>query len=271
MANQTPATVQKTSVHALYEGTFSVGLDKEFYRIERSESPRKGALKLSINPFLVSTRDRNVLIDAGLGDLFGGDTTIETILENLEHHGISNYEITDVILSHLHFDHVAGLAHRANGYWELTFPDAKIHLSDNGWKKLHSLAKNLTDDQAQFFHFLDSQADIHFLGEESKPLPGFRTVHMGGHTEFHQVIYYADESLSFVMAGDILGTRGAINKTYAAKYDYEPKRSMAAREELQAYAFQEKAAILAYHDSINPVFRLTNHDETKGYTLQNGL
>jgi hypothetical protein len=56
---------------ALYEGTFSVGADHEFSRIQRDAQPLKGSLKLSINPFLINDGNRNILFDAGLGDLIG--------------------------------------------------------------------------------------------------------------------------------------------------------------------------------------------------------
>ncbi|MEX0823795.1 MAG: hypothetical protein WD008_05360, partial [Balneolaceae bacterium] len=60
-------TEKNLPVIPLYEGTFSVGLDKKFNRINRNDTPKKGALKLSINPFLIKDGNRNILFDAGLG------------------------------------------------------------------------------------------------------------------------------------------------------------------------------------------------------------
>ncbi len=72
--------MSNVTVTPLYEGTFSVGTDKKFIRIHKSDPPRKASLKLSINPFLIQDGERNLLFDAGLGDLFGEDTSIDTII-----------------------------------------------------------------------------------------------------------------------------------------------------------------------------------------------
>lgn len=261
--------MSKTSVTALYEGTFSVGLDKEFKRIDRSDSPNKGALKLSINPFLIQSENRNILFDAGLGDLFGKDTSIDTIIDNLEEQGVSDYEITDIFISHLHFDHMGGLLNRSNGYWELTFPEAKIWVSKKGWGDLKKEIDNQEEDKKDFFHFLDSQDVLEFLGEEENPIPNVSIKTIGGHTEHHLALFYEDGDDRYFMAGDVIGTKSAINRTYAAKYDFDPEQSTKMRKELQELAYENGYAIMAYHETDNPIFRLTDYDEKKGYTIEN--
>jgi glyoxylase-like metal-dependent hydrolase (beta-lactamase superfamily II) len=256
-------------VTPLYEGTFSVGIDYIFRRIDRADAPYKGALKLSINPFLVENGNQVVLFDAGLGDLFGEETSIRTILENLESQSVSDYEITDIFISHLHFDHMGGLANRENGYWEITFPEAKIRVSEKGWKKLYSVIDEQEEEKRDFFHFLDSHGDIEFLSDGDSPVEHFRTETIGGHTEFHQVLYFENGENRYLMAGDVIGTRGTINRTYAAKYDFNPEQSMKAREKLQKLSYEQGHAIMAYHETDHPIFRLSDYDEKKGYTIKN--
>ena len=99
------------NVKPIYLGTFSVGLDKKFYRINRDDSPQKASLKLSMNPFLIQYDKKNIIIDPGLGDL-DQESHIPALLEGLHEHGLSNDDITDVFLSHLHFDHIGGLANK---------------------------------------------------------------------------------------------------------------------------------------------------------------
>lgn len=259
-----------TKVTPLYEGTFSVGTDKEFNRINRTDPPNKGALKLSIHPFLIQDNSRNILFDTGIGDLFGGDTSIETILSNLEEESVSDYEITDIFLSHLHFDHMAGIAHRLNGYWELTFPDAAIWASKPDWEKLRKAVEKESPEKQDFFHFVDSHADLHLLeNEKEAPIENVRVERIGGHTEFHNALYYENGDEKYVMAGDVIGTKSAINRTYAAKYDFEPKQSMKIREELQILSYEKGHVIMAYHETNHPLFRLTDYDEKKGYSIEN--
>jgi len=257
-------------VTPLYEGTFSVAIDKIFRRIDKTDPPYKNALKLSINPFLIRNNDRNILFDAGLGDLLGEDTTIERILGNLDSHGVSDFEVTDVFLSHLHFDHMGGLAHQTDGYWELTFPEADVWVSESGWTKLSESIDSQDERKRDFFHFLDSHASLQKLpGKSSEPIPNVRVEPIGGHTEHHQALYYETDDLKYVMAGDVIGTRSAINRSYAAKYDFEPNQSMKMRKEIQKLSYRKGHIIMAYHETDHPLFRLTDYDENKGYKIEN--
>lgn len=256
-------------VTALYEGTFSVGTDKEFERIGKNDPPNRGALKLSINPFLLEQENKAILFDAGIGDLFGEDTTIDTILNNLSNQSLSEYDITDIFISHLHFDHMGGLANRKNGYWEITFPGSKVWVSEEGWLRLRENITKKTEDEIDFFHFIDSKANLHFLSDKENPVPNVRVERIGGHTKYHNALFYENGDERYVMAGDVIGTRGAINRIYKAKYDEEPEQGMKKRKELQELAFKENYTIMAYHETNSPLFRLVSYDDEKGYSIEN--
>lgn len=233
----------------------------------RDAKPAKGALRISIQPFLINTPDRKYLFDTGLGEL-GVDTSTKTICDNLSRHGLSEYDITDIICSHLHFDHLGGLANRKHGYWDLTFPDAKLWVSEQDWKQAISKKIYYDEEKTEFLHFIDARADLHFLKEKDHPYPEIEVFKIGGHSEFHQAILYNDGEHKYMMAGDVLPTKGHVNQKFAAKYDFDPKQSIRARQELAKLAYEEGFVILAYHSSETPMFRLTNYDERQGYTIE---
>ncbi len=258
---------KKLLAHPLYEGTFSVGLDKKFNRIDRDDLPAKGALKISLNPFLIQSGNKNILFDVGIGD-FGEDTSTDLIKNNLEALGLTEYDITDIFASHLHYDHIGGLAGRSSGYWELTFPDANVWVSQKGWEKVMGMEEYYDDEKTEFAHFLDAKAKLQFLGEEDQPYPEITVKKIGGHTEFSQVLLFDDGDQKYLMAGDVLATRGEVNRTFAAKYDFDADQSMAARKELIQKAHEEGYTIMGYHDSHHPLFDLTNYDEQQGYKIE---
>lgn len=247
---------RKAEVDALYEGTWSVGLDKVFHPMERDEPARKGALKLSINPFLIQHRDRVLLFDAGLGDLAETSST-QRLLENLRRCGLESTDVTDVIVSHLHYDHFAGLVRHDNGYPELTFPDATVWVNGMGWNQMKTRDGDTEDDvRSTLFHYLDARAELQFLENESTPFPGMKTRVIGGHTRYSQLLEYTDGETIWLMAGDNLGRRSAILQNFKAKYDYDPEASHQFRESLRERASTENVILMAYHESETPLFRV---------------
>lgn len=259
--------IKECTAHPLYEGTFSVGLDKKFNRINRDDPPAKGALKISLNPFLIQSGDKNILFDVGIGD-FGEDTSTDIIKDNLAKYNLTEYDITDVFASHLHYDHIGGLAGQSSGYWELTFPDANVWVSKKGWEKVMAQEEYYDEEKTAFTHFLDAKADLQFLEEEAQPYPEVTVNKIGGHTEFSQVLLFDDGNQKYLMAGDVLATRGEVNRTFAAKYDFDADQSMEARKALTRKAYEEQYTVVGYHDSHHPLFNLTDYDEQQGYKIE---
>lgn len=254
------------TAHPLYEGTFSVGLDKKFNRIDRNDPPAKGALKISLNPFLIQSGDKNILFDVGIGE-FAEDSSTNIIKNNLEKLGLTEYDITDIFASHLHYDHIGGLAGSSSGYWELTFPDANLWVSEKGWQKVMQLDEYYDDEKTEFVHFLDAKANLKFLNDGEQPYSEITVKKIGGHTEFSQVLLFDDGQQKYLMAGDVLATRGEVNRKFAAKYDFDADRSMEVRKELTHKAYKENYTVMGYHDSHHPLFNLTDYDEQQGYKI----
>lgn len=261
-------TKDTISVYPLYEGTFSVGLDKKFCRIDRNDSPAKGALKISLNPFLIKTSQRNYLFDTGIGS-FGENTGTETIKQNLLTHNLAASDITDIFATHLHYDHIGGLAGNNSGDWELTFPEADIWVSKNGWQKALSLDPYYDEEKTEFLHFLDANADLHFLSAEDQPYHEIKVREIGGHTEFSQLLLFEKNEHKYMMAGDVLATRSEVNRKFAAKYDYNDQQSMKIRKELTEKAYNKKFTIMGYHETHHPLFKLIDYDEQQGYSIKN--
>ena len=66
----------------------------------------EGNLELSVGGYLIRTGDRNILVDAGVGTIDNGKYRGGQFLESLKSHGLDPADITDVVFTHLHFDHV---------------------------------------------------------------------------------------------------------------------------------------------------------------------
>lgn len=130
-------------------------------------------IALSIQPLLVRTGDRLVLLDAGAGFAFGeAGGRLPTSLKSA---GFGPEQVTDVVISHSHGDHVAGLMKRGG---ELVFPNATVHMAAAEWAFLQKNA-----EMAPLVKAITPKVKTFEPGAEIAP--GVRTFAIRGHTPGH--------------------------------------------------------------------------------------
>jgi len=105
-------------LHKLVRGTTPERLDALLQR-EFLQNP----VRTSINAYLLETGGRRVLVDAGAGELFGGPAG--RLIESLAAAGIRPDQVDDILITHVHIDHVGGLVHAGKA----AFPNATVHVS----------------------------------------------------------------------------------------------------------------------------------------------
>ena len=226
---------------------------------------------------LVEDGDRLVLIDSGMGDkqsdkFFSyykpwGD---DNLLASINRAGFSVEDITDVFLTHLHFDHCGGCVKRNGDNYALVFPNAKIWSNHAHWKwatqpnvreKASFLTENLLPiEQSGHLHFVD-----HATGIGSTPL-GFDVLFVDGHTEKQMIpiIPYKGETLVFM--ADLVPTAGHIPVPYVMGYDTRPLLSMEEKAHFLQQAADKDFLLFLEHDAHNPLVRV-QHTE-KGVRLK---
>lgn len=129
---------------------------------------------LSIQAFLIRTGDRLVLLDGGAGASMG--PMGGRLPERLRAAGFAPEQVTDVVVSHAHPDHVAGLV-GADG--KLTFPNARVHVASAEWAAMQA-----NPALAELAPAIASKVVAAEPGAEIAP--GVRTVAISGHTAGHQ-------------------------------------------------------------------------------------
>lgn len=256
------------SIYALHEGVFSVGMDKVFHRLQPGQDAAKGALKLSLNPFLILQDDAVILLDPGMGE-FTKDGSVEVMRENLARFGLTPEDVTDVVISHLHIDHIGGLAHQEEGFWQLTFPEATHWVNRNEIARVETKGSFYGEKETEFFFFVVSRASFERVDNGPIPLRGWSSRHVGGHTS-HSVAWIIGEDSpsepTYVMAGDVIGSKGALLRRYQANYDVDPKEASESREALKKEAFEKGWIFMAYHEASAPFMKLSE-SSSSGYTV----
>ncbi|MXN91795.1 MBL fold metallo-hydrolase [Flavobacterium sp. Sd200] len=231
----------------LKEGIFTVTPTKEFTQItlEELDTADKGLLKMAICPFLIILPDDVVLIDAGLGWTENGKPVIVQLIEEA---GYKATDVTKVLLSHLHKDHIDGLGYFDNNVFVQNFPEAEIHLQQN---ELH-YALNQIESHSFNQEILEEVANLPnlvFMQDKQSTIGNYISYEVtGGHTPFHQAFWIKHEDITAFYGADDLPQRVYLKFHIAYKSDYDGKTAMENRQKWELQAKEEHWTVLFYHD-----------------------
>lgn len=210
---------------------------------------------------LLKGKDRVVLVDAGLGDKWDDKSRniyqIEASVGNLSplEQALSAYsvkpeEVTDVVVTHLHFDHAGGLTRRdSQGRLVPTFPRAShwIQAEHLDWA-LSPTEKDRGSFPAENIEPL-AQADLFKLtrGEEEL-FTGLGVIPMYGHTKAMQGVLLDGPQKIFYPA-DLLPMRPHLHLPFIMAYDIEPLTTLAEKKRLLAQAVREEWILFLEHEA----------------------
>lgn len=233
---------------ALQEGNYIADSKKEFKLI--AEKTSEPGLKMAIQPFLIITENDFILLDFGLGFINNG---IPFIHEILRKNNVEPEQITKVLVSHLHKDHIEGIGYFENGNFISNFPNAKIYIQ----KREINFALEQSNNPSYVFEILnelEKLPNVELMNSDSGNITDeiFYEV-SAGHTKFHQVFWIkADDEIVFYGADD-LPQRVYLSMHVAYKTDFDGKRAMESRKKWEQQAKEENWKVLLYHDMKTPV------------------
>ncbi|MCZ8134407.1 MAG: MBL fold metallo-hydrolase, partial [Algoriphagus sp.] len=173
--------------------------------------------------------DRVVLIDNGIGDkqdakffshyYLHGDASLDQSLINL---GVHPTDVTDMFLTHLHFDHCGGgIRYGSHGQYELTFPRATYWSNSDHWQWA---TKPNSREKASFLEEniqpMQDHGVLQFVDLEKKSLfPGFDFITVDGHTDKQMLPKMSYKGHTVVFMADLLPSVGHIPLPYVMGYD----------------------------------------------------
>jgi glyoxylase-like metal-dependent hydrolase (beta-lactamase superfamily II) len=219
-------------------------------------------IQLSLRVMLIQTKNRNILIDTGIGDYHGekfdhrfGIIGQKGPLENLlkKNFNLASEDITDLILSHLHFDHVGGLGHTGQEHVSV-FPNATLHIHRQHYN--YSLNPTLRDAgsfHSSYFKPIIEKANndgkINWLnGEEGVILSDngeeikFKCSH--GHTPW--LVHAYDKH--FIYMADLVPTSAHISVPWVMGYDISPGLTTVNKLEFYQFIAENKLTMIFEHD-----------------------
>jgi len=277
-------------LHAIETGNFKLDGGAMFGVVPKSlwsrfkSADENNMCSWSMRCLLIDYGDRLVLIDTGMGNkqsdkffgyyyLFGN----HTLQKSIEEKGYSMSDITDVVLTHLHFDHCGGAVSldRSTNKSYTTFPNATYWSCKEHW----DWAMNPNDrEKASFLKEnilpIEEAGQLKFVSRNGRwsnneLFPGFRMFFADGHTESQMIPYIEYKGKTIVYAADLLPSAAHIPMPYVMGYDIRPLETLKDKEIFLGAAAKENHFIFLEHDIDNEC--LTVHETEKGIRLKNTL
>ena len=227
-------------------------------------------IDLTARCMLIESGSRLILVDAGMGDKqsekffsyykpWGDDSLIRSI----NNAGFSIDEITDVFLTHLHFDHCGGATVLNNNNVSVPlFKNAKYWSNKNHWdwatnpnsrEKASFLSENLSPiEESGQLCFLDVKSP----GFNHYDELGFDVLFVDGHTEKQMIPKVSYSGKEVVFMADLLPTAGHIPLPYIMGYDVRPLTTLEEKRRFLNLAVKEGYCLFMEHDAHNEIITL---------------
>jgi len=209
---------------------------------------------------LIEDGNKLILLDNGIGDkqdakffshyyLHGSDS----LIHSLNKAGFSEQDVTDMFLTHLHFDHCGGGVRYENSKLELTFKNAQYWSNADHWAWA---TKPNPREKASFLRDnilpMEASGHLNFIDLSSaSPFASFDIHHTSGHTDKMMIpkIKYKDRVICFM--ADLLPSVGHLPLPYIMAYDTRPLLSMTEKEEFLNEAADRNYILFFEHDPVN--------------------
>lgn len=230
---------------------------------------------------LIEDGNRLILIDTGMGNkqsekffgyysLWGNDS----LDKSLAKYGFHRDDVTDVFMTHLHFDHCGGSVNwnaDKTGY-EVAFKNAKFWTNDNHWdwatkpnarEKASFLSENILpmQESGQLNFIKRPNGDFNFSEEMN-----FGIYYVDGHTEKMMIPHIKYQDKTIVFCADLIPTAGHLPLPYVMGYDTRPLLTMPEKSKFLTSAAENNYFLWLEHDAHNPI--ITVEMTEKGVRLK---
>ncbi len=230
---------------------------------------------------LIEENNRLILIDTGMGkkqsDKFFGYYSLwgnHSLDKSLAKYGFHRDDITDVFMTHLHFDHCGGSVqwNKDKTVYEPAFKNAKFWTNEKHWKwatepnqreKASFLSENILPMQqsGQLNYIKNPESDFGFSSELN-----FDIFYVNGHTEKMMIPHIKYQDKTIVFCADLIPTAGHLPLPYIMGYDTRPLLTMPEKSKFLEAAVANNLYLFLEHDAHNEI--ITVEKTEKGIRLK---
>lgn len=234
------------------------------------EPDEKNRILLNMRCLLLEGSDRLILIDNGLGEkydsrfaeMFAVDHEYATLYDSLGIAGFSVDDVTDVILTHLHFDHAGGSTRQTGSGLAPTFNNARYHIQKTHWEwaqdpgyreKASFLSENIEP--------LKASGQVNLVEGNGQLFEGVELIEVNGHTKAQQLVKITGENDKVLLyLADLVPTTAHIRPAWMMGYDNQPLVTLDEKVTLVEQAYENGWSLFYEHD---PFVTVTNLKKTE--------
>ncbi len=217
----------------------------------------RNRIELALNSLLISSDNKNILIDTGLGNVISDKVnkiyspSKFILLDSLAKIGLSRKDIDIVVLTHLHFDHAGGVTSLINDTTELTFPNALHIFQKKEWKiakdpdELNKASYNFEKD----LKLLEESGNYQLINGDYQLTKDVTLELSGGHSEGMQVVRIESENELAYYPGDILPMEINRHLAVTTAFDLNRRDTFNAKKRILKEIKERAGIIFLEHDT----------------------
>ncbi|MDZ7718861.1 MAG: MBL fold metallo-hydrolase [Balneolaceae bacterium] len=241
----------------------------------------KNRIPMGMRCLLIKSKETEkiYLVDNGSGDkfsdkmssIYGLDYDHSDLLSSLEKCGVTPIDITDMVFTHLHFDHCGGTtSYNQSGEIEERFPNATYHINKRHWQTATN--PNAREKASFFSENIDpikKSGRLNLVDDHHKFERGFETLPMDGHTTGQQLPVLSDGETTMIYAADLIPTFAHLPLPWVMGYDMKPIQTLKEKESFLNQAVDENWYLFLEHDATHEV--ITVQKENGKFLLKDTL
>ena len=223
------------------------------------EPDDQNRIELSLRCLFVEHGERRILVDTGIGDrweakhrrIFAIERAPDQLLGELRALGVEPDDVTDVILTHLHFDHCGGAIRDRDGELVPTFSNARHWVQEKHWRWAHLPSER---DKASFrpddFKSLVDGGKLELVSGATEIMPGVRVTPVHGHTPGQQVVEFHTGEGVVAFVGDLLPLASQLRVPWIMGFDLNPLLTLEEKKRFLSRALEDDYTLVFEHDPL---------------------
>ncbi len=224
----------------------------------------RNRIRLAMRCLLLEGGGRRILVDDGLGtkfppklvDIYRVEAAVPTLEDSLGDLGLAVEDVTDVVLTHLHFDHAGGSTRRDGERLVPRLPRARYYVQRRNWENAHAPnPRERASYLGENYDPLEEAGVLTLWDGKLEPWPGVEVFTFDGHTRGQQGVRVSGPEGVLYFVSDMIPTASHVRVPFVMGYDVAALESMTEKRELLERASAERAWVMLEHDPVTALAR----------------